>query len=513
MVFVPPRSGKVAQQESAFGAAETTKNFELKSELGEPGRLTRCFLVIPNFTNAVTTTITIIDGDSNTLFTSDTLARNTTHDLKTLDVVVYDTCTVTLTLSGVPGGTGGTIKTSFYTSSSPTSDSYNDITIDSVSLQLDDTDKLSTSTYGKDSVAGDTPLKVDSDGHLQVDIISGAGSGGTVDIEVGGVPPQLDDTDKLAVSLYGKESAAGDTEVLVDSSGHIQADIVSSSSDAILTTIDSDTSSLAGCVGGTELQVDVVSSSSDAILTTIDSDTSSLAGCVGGTELQVDVVSGTTDITIGSQAPQLDDTDKLAVSLYGKDSAAGDTEVLVDSSGHLQVDVLSSSSDSILTTIDSDTSSLAGCVDGTELQVDIVSGGGMASATQVAIGSDTLTSSSSHTGSAIAVSSYNELLCVLDITAITAPDSEDAWEVYLEKSFDGGTTWVHAGHFVDDQNAGDNTTTTGDPNRGRFDGNTGQFQLYLKGFLGTHIRSRATAHDENSDSDMALTFSIDATAK
>lgn len=39
-------------------------------------------------------------------------------------------------------------------------------------------------------------------------------------------------------------------------------------------------------------------------------------------------------------APQLDDTDKLGVSLYGKSSAAGDKEVLVDSAGHLQIDVL-----------------------------------------------------------------------------------------------------------------------------------------------------------------------------
>jgi len=39
---------------------------------------------------------------------------------------------------------------------------------------------------------------------------------GTVDIEVGGVPPQLDDTDKIAVSVYGEDAAAGDTPMHVD---------------------------------------------------------------------------------------------------------------------------------------------------------------------------------------------------------------------------------------------------------------------------------------------------------
>ena len=39
---------------------------------------------------------------------------------------------------------------------------------------------------------------------------------GPIDIEVGGVPPQLDDTDKIAVSVYGEDAAAGDTPLHVD---------------------------------------------------------------------------------------------------------------------------------------------------------------------------------------------------------------------------------------------------------------------------------------------------------
>ena len=39
---------------------------------------------------------------------------------------------------------------------------------------------------------------------------------GPIDIEVGGVAPQLDDTDKIAVSVYGEDAAAGDTPLPVD---------------------------------------------------------------------------------------------------------------------------------------------------------------------------------------------------------------------------------------------------------------------------------------------------------
>jgi hypothetical protein len=83
----------------------------------------------------------------------------------------------------------------------------------------------------------------------------------------------------------------------------------------ILTTIDADTSLLAGAISGTELQVDVLTSAlpsgaatsalqttANGILTTIDADTSSLAGCVTGTEVQVDVLTMPT-ITVNSIAP------------------------------------------------------------------------------------------------------------------------------------------------------------------------------------------------------------------
>jgi len=182
----------------------------------------------------------------------------------------------------------------------------------------------------------------------------------------------------------------------VDADGQLQVDVVSSmplpsgaatsalqtAGNNILTTIDADTSSLAGAVSGSELQVDVVASlpagsnnigdvdvlssalptgaatsalqtSSEAILTTIDADTGTLAGAVSGTEMQVDIVAS---LPAGSN--NIGDVDVLSSALpTGAATSA-----------------LQTTANGILTTIDADTGSLAGCVTGTELQVDIVSG-------------------------------------------------------------------------------------------------------------------------------------------
>lgn len=56
------------------------------------------------------------------------------------------------------------------------------------------------------------------------------------------------------------------------------------------------------------------------------------------------------NIRIESVAPQLDDTDKIAVSLYGADSAAGDTAVAVNSSGEIPI----STSVDLTVTLDSE---------------------------------------------------------------------------------------------------------------------------------------------------------------
>ena len=174
------------------------------------------------------------------------------------------------------------------------------------------------------------PLAVDADGQLQVDIVSSS------PLPTGAATEAKQDTmitDLTNIETYTNtiQGAVSGTEMQVDVVASLPAgsnnigdvDVLSSalptgaatsalqtSSEALLTTIDADTGTLAGAVSGTEMQVDVITSalptgaatsalqsSSEAILTTIDADTGSLAGCVSGTELQVDIVSGSVTVT------------------------------------------------------------------------------------------------------------------------------------------------------------------------------------------------------------------------
>jgi hypothetical protein len=133
--------------------------------------------------------------------------------------------------------------------------------------------------------------------------------------------------------IIGGYDGANVRAIKTDAAGELQVDISTSAlpsgaatsalqtaGNNILTTIDADTSSLAGAVSGSELQVDVVASlpagsnnigdvdvlssalptgaatsalqtTANGILTTIDADTGTLAGAVSGTEMQVDVVA------------------------------------------------------------------------------------------------------------------------------------------------------------------------------------------------------------------------------
>lgn len=138
-----------------------------------------------------------------------------------------------------------------------------------------------------------------------------------------------------------------------DATGHLWTH--DSASEALLTTIDADTSALAGAVAGTEVQVDVVSSALptgastaanqttiighldgvEGLLTTIDGDTSTLAGAVSGTEMQVDVVTSalpTGAATAANQLPDghavtVDNTEAEAIPVYITGGAVSGTEV------------------------------------------------------------------------------------------------------------------------------------------------------------------------------------------
>lgn len=141
-------------------------------------------------------------------------------------------------------------------------------------------------TFAKTQVTGTTSIisgtttvgvaeevLVDTDGHLQVDVLSGGGAS----LVFGG----------------GTEAAAQRVTIANDSTGLLSVDDNGGS----LTVDSADLSTLAGTVSGSEQQVDVVSSAlptgaaTEATLVTIDADTSTLAGTVSGSEQQVDVVA------------------------------------------------------------------------------------------------------------------------------------------------------------------------------------------------------------------------------
>jgi hypothetical protein len=269
--------------------------------------------------------------------------------------------------------------------------------------------------------------------------------------------------------IIGGYDGANVRAIKVDAAGDLQVDVVSSmplptgaatsalqtAGNNILTTIDADTSSLAGAVSGSELQVDVVASlpagtnaigklaansgvdigdvdvlssalptgaatsalqtTANGILTTIDADTGTLAGAVSGTEMQVDVVAslpaGTNNIgdvdvlsvipgvgatnlgkaiqsaqgTTDTGVPALVVRNDTLADLSGADgdyapiqvNATGAVYTAVHSSAlptGAATSALQTTANGILTTIDADTGSLAGCVSGTEVQVDVVSG-------------------------------------------------------------------------------------------------------------------------------------------
>lgn len=110
--------------EFTFGAADTTKTITLP----ENGWAKTVAIRTPTFTNNVTAALTVVDPlpfnanqTSLTLFTSATVNNGTTYVVgdditagEKADIPVDKTFTATITLSGAPGGTGGTVFVAMY---------------------------------------------------------------------------------------------------------------------------------------------------------------------------------------------------------------------------------------------------------------------------------------------------------------------------------------------------------------------------------------------------------------
>lgn len=109
-----------------FGAAETTKTIKLP----ENGWAKAIHIKMPTFSNTVTGTLSIVDpctlfdstgGTSVTIFSSSAVSNGASYkvgdDLAAAEpgeVAVDKTFNATLTLSGVPGGSGGAVIVAMY---------------------------------------------------------------------------------------------------------------------------------------------------------------------------------------------------------------------------------------------------------------------------------------------------------------------------------------------------------------------------------------------------------------
>jgi hypothetical protein len=95
-----------------FAATGTTAT----ATIHENGYLTDYILVAPNFTNSVTSTLSIADDSTSpvTIWTGDAKNENATSVVNSLSVPVDRGFTITCTISGVAGGTGGTVTTHLF---------------------------------------------------------------------------------------------------------------------------------------------------------------------------------------------------------------------------------------------------------------------------------------------------------------------------------------------------------------------------------------------------------------
>lgn len=194
------------------------------------------------------------------------------------------------------------------------------------------------------------PIAVDADGQLQVDVVS------SMPLPTGAATEAKQDTmitDLTNIETYTNtiQGAVSGTEMQVDvvaalPTGSNAIGKLAANSGVDIGDVDVTSSALPTGAATSALQT-----TANGILTTIDADTGTLAGAVSGTEMQVDVVAS---LPAGSN--NIGDVDVLSSALpTGAATSA-----------------LQTTANGILTTIDTDTGSLAGCVTGTELQVDIV---------------------------------------------------------------------------------------------------------------------------------------------
>lgn len=112
------RSYKKRTYSFVFGAADESKAAAIDPTLGIKGEVIKFVLVLPDWTNTVTAVVSMNNADGKEVFADDSRAQNEEYDI-TLD---RNECIIlgqadeefVVTLSGVPGGSGGTATVTVY---------------------------------------------------------------------------------------------------------------------------------------------------------------------------------------------------------------------------------------------------------------------------------------------------------------------------------------------------------------------------------------------------------------
>lgn len=86
----------------------------VQQTIQESGKIFMSIIDVPNFTNNVTTVITIKDRDGYTLWVSDALLKNAEYSRPGLEIPIDYNYTIDIDISGVAGGSGGDINAMFY---------------------------------------------------------------------------------------------------------------------------------------------------------------------------------------------------------------------------------------------------------------------------------------------------------------------------------------------------------------------------------------------------------------
>lgn len=102
----------MTRTKNKFTFAATGTN--IQQTVQESGIIPIIVIDVPDFTNDVTTTITIKDIDGYTLWVSDTLLKNSEYIRPNLEIPIDYSYTIDVDISGVAGAGGGDVNVMLY---------------------------------------------------------------------------------------------------------------------------------------------------------------------------------------------------------------------------------------------------------------------------------------------------------------------------------------------------------------------------------------------------------------